>query len=200
MARNQWAPGILWICGVRMKVYGLENLDHTQPYVFVANHQSYLDIPYLFRATPMNLYFIAKKELKKIPFLGWYMMATGMIFIDRSNRAKSIASLEKSATLVHDGKSVLLFPEGTRSKGGYLSAFKKGPFMLASKADVPIAPVGIRQIGAPFKVNKLKKTHVEIHFGKPSKIGSLDVNDWIEQVHDEVALLSARTKSLSQKG
>ncbi len=199
MARNQWAPGILWICGVKLKVTGLENLDTSQPYVFVANHQSYLDIPFLFNAIPINLYFIAKKEIKWIPFIGWYMMATGMIFIDRSNRIKSIASLNKSAKLVHDGKSVLLFPEGTRSRDGYLADFKKGPFKLAEKAQVPVVPVGIMEDGHSFELNKMKSTKVVVNVGSPSEKNGLEHPVWINQVHDEVAKLSGRTKYLSLK-
>lgn len=196
MARNQWAPGIIWICGVRMEVVGAEVVKPDMPYVFVANHQSYLDIPFLFRAIPVNLYFIAKKELKNIPFLGWYMMATGMIFIDRSNRAKSIASLDKSAKLVHAGKSVILFPEGTRSKDEYLAAFKKGPFVLASKADVQIVPIGIQEIGKKFSLNRFGTTHIKINIGQPSSQGDYTLSEWILKTHDEVATLSGRTKNL----
>jgi len=195
-ARHMWAPGILWICGIKLEVSGTENLDKSKPYVFVANHQSYLDIPFLFRAIPVNLYFIAKKEVKMIPFVGWYMMATGMIFIDRSNRAKSIASLDRSAKLIHNGKSVILFPEGTRSRDGYLANFKKGPFVLASKADVQIAPVGIQEAGKKFELNRLGKTHIKINIGVPSFIGHTPLADWIVEVHDEVAELSGRTKSV----
>ena len=85
MARTIWSPGILFIAGGKTKINGLENIEKTKTYIVMANHSSYLDIPTLFRILPLNLHFIAKKELKKVPFLGWYMMATGMIFINRGN-------------------------------------------------------------------------------------------------------------------
>lgn len=189
-----WAPGILWICGIRLKVSGGNQLSETSSYVFVANHQSYLDIPVLFRAIPVNLYFVAKKELKKIPFLGWYMMATGMIFIDRTNRSKSIESLKKAARLISKGKSVIMFPEGTRSKDGFLADFKKGPFMLASQADVDIIPVGISEPEGSFEVNKLKRTIIELHIGAGISQSFGNVTDIIQKAHDEVATLSRRIR------
>lgn len=196
MARNQWAPGILWICGLRLKVNGAKHLDIKRSYVFVCNHQSYLDIPVLFRVIPINLYFVAKKELKHIPFLGWYMMATGMIFIDRSNREKSRKSLEKSAHLIQRGKSVIMFPEGTRSRDGLLADFKKGPFVLAKKAEVPVVPVGIQETGEPFSLSRLGKTHLEINIGEPVNIGD-DLQHHIRSVHDRVAELSGRDRIIN---
>lgn len=143
MARTMWSPGILWACGVRLVVEGEENVDTHTPHIFVSNHCSYLDIPVLFRAIPSNLYFIAKKEIKWIPFIGQYMIATGMLFVNRSNRHKAIQSLKKAATLIHNGRSVLMFPEGTRSRDGKLAAFKKGPFHLALQAEVSTIPIGV---------------------------------------------------------
>ena len=196
MARTMWAPFVLWSCGIKLVVKGLENIDPAQPYVLVSNHQSYLDIPVLFRAVTINLYFVAKKELKKIPFLGWYMMATGMIFIDRSNRAKSIASLQRAAKLIQKGKSVIMFPEGTRSKDGYLADFKKGPFMLARQAEVHVLPVGISEPDGHWKINSLKRITIEVNVGQSIEANSLVVGELIQTAHDEVAVLSNRTKSL----
>tara|TARA_Y100000310_G_scaffold63762_1_gene59208 strand:- start:5785 stop:6438 length:654 start_codon:yes stop_codon:yes gene_type:complete len=196
MARTMWSPFILWVCGVKLKVKGLENVNPEHSYVLVSNHQSYLDIPVLFRAITVNLYFVAKKELKKIPFLGWYMMATGMIFIDRTNRNKAILSLKKAARLIQNGKSVIMFPEGTRSKDGYLADFKKGPFMLARQADVNVLPVGISEPEGHFRVNKLRRITIEVNVGQPIPANSVDVNELIQSAHDEVAVLSNRTKSL----
>lgn len=196
MARTMWAPGILWICGVKLKVKGLEYLDIGRSYVLVSNHQSFLDIPILFRSIIINLYFVAKKELKKIPFLGWYMMATGMIFIDRTNRTKSIASLKKAAKLIQKGKSVIMFPEGTRSKDGYLADFKKGPFMLARQANVEVLPVGISEPDGHFKVSTFRRITIEVNVGKPIPSNDMDAASLIQTAHDDVAVLSNRTKSL----
>lgn len=192
MARLHWSPGILWICGIQLKVEGLDHIDPNQPYVFVSNHQSYLDIPVLFRALPVNLHFVAKKELKKIPFLGWYMIATGMIFIDRSDRKKSIASLEKAARLIHQGKNVLMFPEGTRSRDGKVAGFKKGPFMLACQAEVPVLPVGIYVEGEGFRLNKLKSTRITVKAGDPLDTQTPSVATLIKDAQNQVALLAGK--------
>lgn len=196
MARTMWAPGILWICGIRLQIAGGQGLSPLKSYVFVANHQSYLDIPVLFRAVPVNLYFVAKKELKKIPFLGWYMMATGMIFIDRKNRARSIDSLKRAAKLIARGKSVIMFPEGTRSRDGFLAAFKKGPFMLASQANVNVVPLGISEPNGSFGVNKLKRTIIRVEIGQSIPQSSGTVPEIIQKAHDEVSVLSRRTKQI----
>lgn len=167
MARSCWAPGILWAFRIRIAKEGLDQIDPAQSYVFVCNHQSYLDIPILFRAIPKNLFFVAKKELKAIPFLGWYMMATGMIFIDRSDRKKSIESLKRTARLIHNGKSILMFPEGTRSSDRQVAPFKKGPFVLAKEAEVEILPVGIREEGSHFSWGKWGHTRMHVGVGAP---------------------------------
>lgn len=191
MARTMWAPGVLWICGIRISVSGADHLQPNQPYVFVSNHQAYLDIPMLFRAIPVNLYFVAKKELKKVPFLGWYMMATGMIFIDRTNRSKSIASLKRAAKLIHDGKNVIMFPEGTRSQNGQVNPFKKGPFVLAQEADVAVVPVGIHEANR-FHMSRLGRSHYIIYIGKPLPSAAYPLNELIQNAHEEVARLSGR--------
>ncbi len=195
MARTMWSPMILWICGVRLQVSGLEHVDANKPYVLVCNHQSYLDIPVLFRSIIVNLYFVAKKELKKVPFLGWYMMATGMIFIDRTNRNKAIDSLKRAAALIRNGKSVIMFPEGTRSKDGYLAVFKKGPFMLARQADVSVLPVGISETGGHFRITSFKTITIEVNVGAPINANSLEIAQLIQESHDQVAVLSHRIKS-----
>ena len=87
--------------------------------------------------TPINkvnrdkpIHFIAKKELKKIPFIGWYVTAAGMIFIDRTNREKAMRSMKKAGTLIRNGRNVITFPEGTRSSNGKLNLFKRGSFII----------------------------------------------------------------------
>ncbi|MFT5642196.1 MAG: 1-acyl-sn-glycerol-3-phosphate acyltransferase, partial [Cyclobacteriaceae bacterium] len=182
MARTMFAPGILWLCGVSLEIRGKENLSNDESYVFVANHLSYLDIPVLFRAIPHGLHFVAKKELKFVPFIGWYMFATGMIFVDRSNRQKAIASLDRAGKLIKKGRDVLMFPEGTRSRTGNVAAFKKGPFMLASKADiavVPVAVIGTDKVMSP-KSFVIKPYKVKINIGKPNRIKGDDIKSFIE--------------------
>jgi 1-acyl-sn-glycerol-3-phosphate acyltransferase len=189
MARLHWAPGVLWICRIKLQVEGLDHIDFTKPYIFVSNHQSALDIPVLFRAVPVELHFIAKKEVKQMPFVGWYMWMTGMIFIDRTNREKSVASLERAGKLIKKGKHVIMFPEGTRSKDGQVLPFKKGPFVLSSQAGIPIVPIAIagteRAIAAWGWFSKAITVHVA--FGAPiSKQAEQDLNAYLAVVRDQV--------------
>lgn len=190
MARKHWAPGVLKIYGIRLTISGANKLKTESSYVFVSNHQSFLDIPILFYAVPVNLYFVAKKELKFIPFLGWYMMATGMIFIDRSNRARSIESLNRAAGLIHDGKSVLMFPEGTRNAGNDLHSFKKGPFLLARSAEVQVVPVGIG--AGQINTGKGWSSQVAVHFGTPQNSTDMALTDLILFAQREVGKLSGK--------
>lgn len=192
MARTMFAPGILWGCGVKLKVAGGELLAKDESYVFVSNHLSYLDIPALFRAIPHNLHFVAKKEIKWVPFIGWYMYATGMIFVDRSNRIKAIASLDRAGKLIKKGKDVLMFPEGTRSKTGTIGEFKKGPFMLATKADIAVVPVAVLGTENVLPAGRfgLSPGEVLIRIGEPMKIKSdQPIREFILEVREEVIRL-----------
>lgn len=189
-----FAPGILWGCGVKLEIIGGQTLPQDESYVFVSNHLSYLDIPALFRAIPHNLHFVAKKEIKYVPFIGWYMYATEMIFVDRSNRMKAIASLDRAGKLIKKGKDVLMFPEGTRSKTGVIGEFKKGPFMLATKADIAVVPVAIDGTDKVLPAGKFRLTSgkVTISIGEPIRMKEAqDIKEYIAQVHQAVADLKA---------
>jgi len=195
MARTWFAPGIIGISGVKLKVTGTENIDPKQPCIYVANHESFLDIPLLFKAIPVNLYFVAKKEIKRLPFIGWYMMATGMIFLDRQNKKAAIDSMKKAGELIRNGKSVITFPEGTRSANHKVAPFKKGTFHLAMEAGVPLVPVGIKGSGKVWPSNKMKITpgEVRVRIGKPIKIDPQvdSMSSLKEKLQREVEALSA---------
>jgi 1-acyl-sn-glycerol-3-phosphate acyltransferase len=188
MARTLWSPGILFILGAKTKVTGLENINKSKTYVVMVNHSSYLDIPTLFRILPLNLHFIAKKELKKVPFLGWYMMATGMIFVNRGNSKEARQSIVDAAELIKDGKTVLIFPEGTVSKSGEIMRFKKGGFHLTHQSGVEILPVSLKGTNAiwPSDSNtNFKRGIIEINIGKPivtSTYGVGDLNNLLDEV------------------
>ena len=188
MARTIWSPGILFILSSKTKVTGLDNIDKSKTYVVMVNHSSYLDIPSLFKVLPLNLHFIAKKELKKVPFLGWYMMATGMIFVNRGNSKEAKQSIEDAAGLIKKGKTVLIFPEGTVSATGEIMRFKKGGFHLTHQSGVEILPVSLRGTNAiwPSDSNtKLTRGTVQINIGKPivtSNYGVGDLNNLLDEV------------------
>lgn len=151
-----WAPIALFIPGEKLKIIHNEKVDYSKPYIYISNHQSFLDIPSIIHAVKAPLYFVAKKELKKLPFLGWYISISGMIFIDRSNRNKAIESMRKAGEMIRNGKSVLTFPEGTRTKTGDLLPFKKGAFVMAISAKTPIVPIVIKGTGKIFPATKVQ--------------------------------------------
>jgi 1-acyl-sn-glycerol-3-phosphate acyltransferase len=137
----------LWAAGARVHVKGLEHLDRSQAYVFVANHQSNLDPPLMFAYLGHNVGAIAKKELLKVPFFKQGFPLAHIVTIDRSNRESAIASTKRGAEELRRGHSLMAFPEGTRSADGRVAEFKKGIFYMAVEAGVPIAPVAINNTG-----------------------------------------------------
>lgn len=143
MARWGWGPGLLWGAGAKLEVTGLEHIDRAKPCVVVANHTSMIDIAVVYAAIPVNLRFVLKRELAKVPFIGWYAWGMGMIFVDRGNTERAVASLKRAAGRLAAGANVVAFPEGTRSQDGRIKPFKKGVFVLAQEAGVDIIPVAI---------------------------------------------------------
>lgn len=163
-----WAPAVLRICWIRLTSTGLENIPN-EPAIFCANHASYLDIPAVCAATTQPLFFIAKASLRQVPFLGWYMRATGMIFIERGNRDAAQASMHKAAQLIGAGKCVLSFPEGTRTADGGMGMFRRGSFTIAQAGNLPIVPTAIAgtQEALPKGSWIIRSTDVQVSFGKP---------------------------------
>lgn len=143
MARRLWAPGILFVGGARVEARGLEKIDFSKPHVFVMNHESMIDIPVAQATLPVNLRFIIKRELLSVPFLGWYCRAVGMIPVDRGDTAAAVQSLKSAGERIRSGASIIAFPEGTRSRDGRIHPFKKGAFVTAIEAGVPVVPMAI---------------------------------------------------------
>lgn len=165
-----WPRPMLWILGVTLKVKGTSNIQKGQHYLIMANHASYSDIPVLFCALPLSLYYVAKAELKKIPLLGGYMRMAGMVFIDRQHSRKAKQSIDQAAELVKKGKNVVIFPEGTTSKDGKIAPFKRGGMVLAHAAHSVILPVrikGTERIWSDGGHLKLKGGRVEVIIGTP---------------------------------
>jgi 1-acyl-sn-glycerol-3-phosphate acyltransferase len=139
-----WANSILWVSRVKARVTGTEKVPPGRSYIYMPNHQSNADIPLLLGRLPVQFRWLAKAELFKIPIFGRAMRGVGYISIDRSNRKSAFESLARAARTIRNGTSVLIFPEGTRSRDGRLLPFKKGGFVLAVDSGVPIVPVIIR--------------------------------------------------------
>ncbi|MBI5215606.1 MAG: 1-acyl-sn-glycerol-3-phosphate acyltransferase [Ignavibacteriae bacterium] len=137
--------GILVLSGVKVNVLGLEAIDVSRNYIYVANHASYYDIPSVMTGIPDRFIRIMyKKELQKIPVFGWAMKWTRFyIPINRGRGMEAQQSLEKAIERIKNGESVLLFAEGTRTTDGKLQQFKRGAFNIAVKAGIPVVPVTI---------------------------------------------------------
>lgn len=138
-----WARGILRICGVKVEVEGIDNLDFSSNYIYVSNHASVFDIPAVMGYIPDQIRMVFKKELARIPLFGWAVRTGGYIVIDRGDSLGAMRSLEKAAETIRRGASVVLFAEGTRTKTGKLQPFKRGAFNLAVRGGVPIVPLTI---------------------------------------------------------
>ncbi len=139
-----WCRLIAWTIGARIEVHGIENLRPDQNYIYMANHTSLIDIPALFGYLPRRFYIMAKKELFSVPFLGWYLRTAGHFPVDRADPRRTMRSIKRIVEGVQAGKSLALFPEGTRSEDGRLKEFKQGAFKIALLAGVPVVPVAIR--------------------------------------------------------
>jgi 1-acyl-sn-glycerol-3-phosphate acyltransferase len=139
-----WGRALLWACCIPIRVEGMQHIQPNRSCIYMSNHQSNFDIPVLLSKLPVQFRWLAKAELFKIPIFGRGMRGAGYISIDRSNRKSAFQSLARAAESIRNGTSVLIFPEGTRSRDGHLHAFKKGGFVLAVDAGVPIVPIVIQ--------------------------------------------------------
>lgn len=204
MARRCWAPPILFICGVRLKVDGLEHLRADTPYVYVMNHQSMIDIAVAIAVIPENLRFVGKGSLLRVPFLGGYIRRVQYITIDRSRREDAYAKLREAAHVVSSGRSFLLYPEGTRSNDGTVKKFKRGPFVLAQAAGVSVVPVAIDGAGEVLATGtvRVRPGTIHVRFGAPiSSEGAPDDPEAIDrlrvEVHGAVSKLFGALRALS---
>lgn len=186
-----WAKILLLICNIKVKVIGEENLLRGKPQILMANYQSDFDILFSLAYIPVQFRWIAKKELFAIPVFGAAMRNAGYIEIDRSNREKAIHSIEEAALSIRKGKSIMTFPEGTRSRDGEIKDFKQGLFHLAIKSGVPIVPVSIIGSGRlmPKRSLRIKPGPIKMIIGKPIEVSSFDIekrHELIQKVRNEI--------------
>ncbi len=191
-----WSRVILGVPGVKLDVTLRAKLDPARPYVFMGNHASMVDIWAVFIAVPVSLRFIAKKQLGQIPLFGWAMRAGRFIFIDRQNPAAARRSIQEAARRIKGGQSVVIFPEGTRTRDGSLGAFKKGGFHLAIDAGVDIVPFaveGTRRLmprGSPF----IRSGVVRLQIDEPistAGLGAADREALVARVRARIAAMLA---------
>jgi 1-acyl-sn-glycerol-3-phosphate acyltransferase len=184
-----WSTSVLWAAGVKVRVHGLENSDDAEPRIFASNHVSWFDVASLAKVLP-RYKFVAKSELFKVPIFGRAMRAAGMIEIQRDNRKAAFGAYEVAAERIRQGNSVVVFPEGTRGHAYPLRPFKKGPFVLAIAAGVPIAPIivhGTIEImrKGSFRVHPGR---IDIHLLEPVRTTTVDYD------HREALMQTVRTR------
>ncbi|PQP34126.1 1-acyl-sn-glycerol-3-phosphate acyltransferase, partial [Desulfobacteraceae bacterium SEEP-SAG9] len=174
---------LLVVARIKVTVKGFSNLDPSRSYIFMSNHQSNFDIPVLLAFLKVQFRWLAKAELFKIPIFGRGMRGAGYISIDRSNRRSAIESLKEAARTISNGASVLIFPEGTRSHDGNISPFKKGGFVLAVDAGVPLVPIVIHGTWDIMPRNRLliKPGNVVLEIKEP-----VDTSDYTRKTKDDL--------------
>ncbi|MBO5064570.1 MAG: 1-acyl-sn-glycerol-3-phosphate acyltransferase [Clostridia bacterium] len=139
-----WLNPLIAKAGVNFNVYGKENIPENEPIIYTPNHAGIFDIPSIILNAPEPPIFIAKKELKSVPVLSDWMYVLDCVFVDRNNKNSARSSLHEAIEMVKNGRSVVVFPEGTRSKDGTLGEFKGGAMKIAMETGAKVVPVLLR--------------------------------------------------------
>jgi 1-acyl-sn-glycerol-3-phosphate acyltransferase len=196
---GHWGVGIgTSLAGIRTRVAGREHLPARRAVVFCCNHQSNIDPPILFQSLHPRLHVLFKSELTKLPLLGKAFQIGGFVPIDRASREHSMAAIDQAAESLRQGNSFLTFPEGTRSRTDALLPFKRGPFLMALKAQVPVVPVAIQGGSAAMRKGSriVRPAIVSVRIGVPIETSGMDISD-----RERLAnLVRARVEELLAQG
>lgn len=198
--KKYYGKFVLWLVNAKVEVeYEDEeeflNLKESkEPVVVVANHQSFVDIPLILGYVDLNLGFVAKEEIRKWGIFNLWMDRAQCVFLDRSNSKKALDSFKKAIEFIKNGKSICIFPEGTRTKDGTIGEFKKGSFKLALEPKVKILPVTID--GTFFIMNKNNffvnrgktvklKISKTINLKEIERYKHVNINDFVKKIISE---------------
>ena len=188
----------LALCGIRYRLAGRENVPRDTAVVFCSNHESNVDPPVLFRSLHRQLHILYKAELRNVPIMRTVLDVGGFVAVDRGDRDQAMRSLERGAESLRAGNSFLIFPEGTRSRTGALLPFKKGGFIMAITAQVPIVPVAI--VGGRNAMRKgsafVRPVKVSVRIGRPVPTAGLTV----AQRDQVVSAVRAEVQNLLDQG
>ncbi len=190
-----WSRAIIITAGIKVRVEGLDSIDRHASYIFMSNHLSHLDSAAIMAKIPFRIRFFAKKELLRVPVFGQAIYMSRQIIIDRKNTAAAKKSIGEARERIKKyGFSALVFPEGTRSTTGELGEFKKGGFVLAIEAGIPIVPLavtGSREL-LPAHTLLVRSGQIKINIGKPIAVTdyTLDTKQALmEKVRDSIIRL-----------
>lgn len=185
-----WSRSVLWFLLVSIKVTGREHVNPKQSYVFVANHQSFLDVFAVYGWLPNNFKWLMKKEIRKVPFVGTACKVAGHIFVDRSNPRAALQSMEHIKGELVDGISTVIFPEGTRTKTGEMGRFKQGAFKIAMDLNLPVVPLSLKGFHHAMPARQLfvnPKASTALHIGEPIDLSQFaDINEAMAYVREKV--------------
>jgi 1-acyl-sn-glycerol-3-phosphate acyltransferase len=175
-----WAKSLLMVSGVKVRVEGLEHIDPTASYIFIANHLSYMDTPVMLANIPVQFRFLAKRGLFKIPLLGTHLSRAGHIPVPREDPRAAVKVMQQAAEAIQQKKiSLLIFPEGGRSHNGVLRPFKEGGAYIAIKAGAPVVPailIGTRRV-LPFGAGVVRPGSVILRLLTPIPTDQLTLKD-----------------------
>ncbi|CAI8906520.1 MULTISPECIES: lysophospholipid acyltransferase family protein [Bacillus] len=189
---NWFGKKMVRVAGSTVQVNGIENVPKDKPVLVVSNHQSDMDIPVLLGYLNKPIGFVSKAEIKKFPIVPTWMELMNCVFMDRSNRRQSLQAIKDGIELLKNGHSIVIFPEGTRSKGREMGEFKAGSFHLAVKAGVAILPVTVDGTYKMFEANgnRMKPAHATVTISKPitpEQYASMDIKELTQYTNDIIA-------------
>ena len=190
-----WGKVLIALAGVRTVIEGIDQIDLSRSYVFVANHISGLDPPFHLAKMPVGIRFLAKKELFKVPIFGSGMRAVGMVETDRTAGVAGHRKInEQVAYVIEIGRSLLIYAEGTRSRDGEMKTFKKGAFRIAIDNKMPIVPVTISgtDVAWPPDSRLIRGGRAKMVFGEPIATDDLNSGD-IDDLRDRVRAVMLET-------
>ncbi|HUX10444.1 MAG TPA: lysophospholipid acyltransferase family protein [Terriglobia bacterium] len=174
-----WSRLILATSRIRLSVEGLENVDPGRTVIFCSNHPSAMDIPILFVSLPVQFRFLAKRGLFHVPFLGWHLRRSGHIPVDRGRPREALKGFDQAAKRIKEGRPVVVFPEGSRSRTNEMLPFKSGTFYLAILSGVPVIPmtlVGSREVLEPDSLH-IHAGRVRVIIHKAISTAGLNIHD-----------------------
>ena len=194
-----WARTLLAAAGVSIRVLHPERLEPGRSFVIVANHESFCDILVLLAALPMQVRFLAKRSIFRVPVLGWSIAAAGFIPVDRDDRSRGAATVEAALRRLKGGRSLVIFPEETRTDTGDLLPFKRGAAHLALRSGLPILPIALAGTFRVLKRGSLLITPgpVAVSVGRPLDVSGRSVREReavTRAARDEVRALRAEAQ------
>ena len=198
-----WSRVIFFVGGIRWQMVVSDRLDLSKSYLYLSNHESLTDILALYATLPQKVVMVAKRSLFILPVFSWGMWLAGFIFIDRKNTKAAYARLQRADKLIRKGRSVLVFPEGTRGDGGELLKLKRGGFALAQAAQIEVVPVGIAGTAQvlPRDSFPVYPGSIAVCIGEPLAPPSTDeeLSAYMDRIREEIDKLRIEAKALAAK-